>query len=100
MSNSADVLRALADCLSPQTETRRGAESRIATFSAARGFGAVLMQVLCTPSCGVGMRQMAAVVLRQAIVRDRWHALDADEKAYIREHLTGALGDATRLSCR
>ena len=97
MSLSAELVHtALLDCLSPHTEARRGAEARIATYQSARGFGAVLMQMLCEPSVNVGVRQMAAVVLRQAVVRDRWRVLDADEKGYIREHLVSALGDATR----
>jgi hypothetical protein len=98
----ADQLAAcLAATLDPNADTRRAAEAALEAGGAQPGFAVALATVALAPAADVGVRQLAAVVLKKCI-KEHWTPegpkfrdpeIGEEEKARVRALLPAGLAD-------
>ncbi|XP_010532428.1 PREDICTED: importin-9 [Tarenaya hassleriana] len=103
--------RWLLDCLSatldPIQDIRSYAEASLNQASRQPGFGAALCNVAANKGLSLGMRQLAAVLLKQFIKRHwredeegfEYPVVSSEEKAVIRGLLLSSLDDSNRKIC-
>ncbi|XP_074582872.1 uncharacterized protein LOC141839108 isoform X1 [Curcuma longa] len=98
--------RWLLDCLSATLDTSRDvrsfAEASLQQASSQSGFGAALSRIIVNKEISFGLRQLAAVLLKQ-FIKQHWQENDEnfvhpvvlqDEKAIIRQLLLSSLDDS------
>ncbi|KAF7827891.1 importin-9 [Senna tora] len=101
------LLNCLSATLDPNPEVRCFAEASLNQASLQPGFGSALSKVAANKELAVGLRQLAAVLLKQ-FVKKHWQegedsfeppVVSSDEKAVIREILLLALDDSHKKIC-
>ncbi|XP_057447978.1 uncharacterized protein LOC130739637 [Lotus japonicus] len=101
------LLNCLSATLDPNQEVRRFAEASLDQASHQPGFGSALSKVAANKELAVGLRQLAAVLLKQ-FVKKHWQegedsfeppVVSSDEKEIIRRMLLMTLDDPHRKIC-
>lgn len=101
------LLSCLSATLDPNHEIRSFAEASLHQASHQSGFGTALSKVIANKDIAVGLRQLAAVLLKQ-LVKKHWQegeesfeppVVSADEKDIIRRMLLLTLDDPHRKIC-
>ncbi|XP_022957048.1 importin-9 [Cucurbita moschata] len=101
------LINALSATLDPNHEVRSFAEASLNQASLQPGFGVALSKVAANRELPVGLRQLAAVLLKQ-FIKKHWQegdelfehpAVSNDEKAAIRQLLLLTLDDSHRKIC-
>ncbi|XP_021815145.1 importin-9 isoform X2 [Prunus avium] len=101
------LLNCLSATLDPNHEVRSFAEASLNQASLQPGFGSALSKVAANRELPLGLRQLAAVLLKQ-FIKKHWHeaeeafehpAVSSDEKAVVRRLLLLSLDDSHRKIC-
>lgn len=101
------LLNCLSATLDPNHEVRSFAEASLNQASLQPGFGSALSKVAANKELPLGLRQLAAVLLKQ-FIKKHWHeaeeafehpAVSSDEKAVVRRLLLLSLDDSHRKIC-
>ncbi|XP_030483084.2 uncharacterized protein LOC115699697 [Cannabis sativa] len=101
------LLNCLSATLDPNQEVRSFAEASLNQATLQPGFGSALAQVAVNRELSLGLRQLAAVLLKQ-FIKKHWHEGDEsfehpvvsfDEKEKIRRLLLLSLDDSYRKMC-
>ncbi|CAN1296172.1 Ipo9 [Linum perenne] len=108
MANGIDqdqqwLLSCLTATLDPNPEVRNFAETSLSHASLQPGFGGALSRVAANRELSLGLRQLAAVLLKQ-FIRKHWEEDDdvtvsVEEKEVIRKHLLASVDDSHRKIC-